>query len=98
MDLTHTYRKYLCNLQSYYINAIKTLFAKDAVVSGTLTVDKLIVNEIVILTNAISLGPVSATAGLSVDGNVTINVDPLEDESVVIYGNLDVNGVLGVSG
>jgi hypothetical protein len=36
MDLLHTYRAYLCNLQSYYINAIKGIFAKDVTITGTL--------------------------------------------------------------
>lgn len=35
MDLTHTYRKYVCNLQAYYLNALKCLYASDLRVDST---------------------------------------------------------------
>lgn len=36
MDPTHVYRKYACNIQTYYLNAIKGFYTKDATITGIL--------------------------------------------------------------
>lgn len=84
------YREYNCNIQAPRMKC-RDLVVDNLTVSGTLTVNKLVVNELTILTNGTSMGPFSAAAGLSING------DMIQFGDAAHFGNVEVNGILNIT-